>query len=42
MDDLGESDEVTEEAKQAAAEPPPPVEGAEDLRHDVRDGTIED
>lgn len=40
--DLGEGDEVTELEKDAAAEPPAPVEGAEDLPEDVPSQPIED
>lgn len=39
---LGEGDEVTAEAKEAAKVPPEKVEGAEDLPDDVPSQPIED
>jgi hypothetical protein len=41
-DELGDSEEPGVDEKEAAAEPAEPVEGAEDLPTDVKDGTIED
>ncbi len=41
-DDLGPSEEPTEEAKRAAEAPPETVSGADDLPADVRDGTVEE
>lgn len=41
-EDLGDGEEVTDEAKEAAAAPAEPVEGAEDLPEDVPSDPIEE
>lgn len=42
FEDIGEGEEITEEAKAAAAIPPEKVEDAADLPDDVRDGIVDD
>ncbi len=41
-DDISPEERLQVEAKEAAATPPEPVEGAEGLPYDVRNGRIDD